>query len=234
MVVSFDHIDHDKLLAILAERIDDRPFLGLIRRWLKAGILNTDGQVITPEEGTPQGGIVSPVLANVYLHRVLDQWVEAEVKSHCRGAVYFCRYADDFVAAFQYETDAQRFYEVLGQRLGQYGLTLAAEKTRCLRFSRNDSKNSEAFEFLGFELRWGLSRWRKPCVKKRTAIRKYRVALAQLKVWMRENSHRPKRELFALLTAKLRGHYQYDLARLFRTPNQAAFRCCRSNSTGVR
>jgi group II intron reverse transcriptase/maturase len=205
----FDHIDHDKLLAILAERIDDRPFLRLIQRWLKAGILDTDGQVITPDEGTPQGGIVSPVLANVYLHRVLDQWFEAEVKSHCRGTAYFCRYADDFVAAFQYETDAQRFYAVLGKRLGKYGLTLAAEKTRCLRFSRNDRRNSEAFEFLGFELRWGLSRWRKPCVKKRTALRKYRAALANLKVWMRENSHRPKRELFGLLAAKLRGYYQY-------------------------
>ncbi len=205
----FDHIDHDKLLAILAERIDDRPFVGLIRRWLKAGILETDGRVIKPEEGTPQGGIVSPVLANVYLHRVLDQWFEEEVKSHCRGAAWFCRYADDFVAAFQCEADAQRFYEVLGKRLGKYGLTLAVEKTRCLRFSRNDRRNSEAFEFLGFELRWGLSRWRKPCVKKRTATRKYRAALAQLKVWMRENSHRPKREFFTQLAAKLRGYYQY-------------------------
>jgi RNA-directed DNA polymerase len=209
VVVSFDHIDHDQLLAILAERIDDRPFLGLIRRWLKAGILDSDGRVITPEEGTPQGGIVSPVLANVYLHRALDQWFEVDVKSHCRGAAYFCRYADDFVAAFQYETDAQRFYEVLGKRLGKYGLTLAPEKTRSLRFSRIDRRHSEAFEFLGFELRWGLSRWLRPCVKKRTATRKYRAALANLKVWMEDNSRRPKRELFALLTAKLRGHYQY-------------------------
>jgi hypothetical protein len=113
------------------------------------------------------------------------------------------------VAAFQYETDAQRFYEALGKRLGKYGLTLAAEKTRCLRFSRNDRRDSEAFEFLGFEFRQGLSRWRKPLVKRRTATRKYRAALVQLKVWMRENSHRPKREFFAHLAAKLRGHYQY-------------------------
>jgi RNA-directed DNA polymerase len=205
----FDHIDHEKLMAILAERIDDRPFLGLIQRWLKTGILETDGRVIMPQEGSPQGGIVSPILANIYLHKVWDQWFEEEVQSHCRGTAYFCRYADDFVAAFQCETDAQRYYEVLGKRLGKYGLTLAAEKTRLLRFSRNDRKNSEAFEFLGFELWWGLSRWRKPCVKKRTATRKYRAALAQLKVWIRENSHRPKREFFTQLAAKLRGYYQY-------------------------
>jgi group II intron reverse transcriptase/maturase len=205
----FDKIDHEKLLAMLAERIDDRPFLGLIQRWLKTGILETDGRVILPEEGSPQGGIVSPMLANVYLHKALDQWFEEEVKSHCRGAAYLVRYADDFVAAFQCETDAQRFYEALGKRLGKYGLTLAADKTRLLGFSRSDRRNSEAFEFLGFEFRWGRSRWGKPCVKKRTSPRKYRAALANLKVWMRENSHRPKREYFAQLGAKLRGYYQY-------------------------
>ena len=205
----FDHISHDKLIEMLEERIDDRPFLGLIRRWLKAGILEPDGRVVTPEEGSPQGGIVSPILANVYLHKVLDEWFEEAVKSHCRGAAYFCRYADDFVAAFQCEADAQRFYEALGKRLGKFGLTLAMDKTRQLRFSRSDRRHSETFEFLGFEFRWGLSRWRKPLVKRRTATRKYRAALASLTVWYRENIHLPKREFFALLAAKLRGYYQY-------------------------
>lgn len=168
-----------------------------------------DGRVMMPEEGSPQGGIISPVLANVYLHRVLDQWFEETVKAHCRGTAYFCRYADDFVAAFQYETDARRFYEVLGKRLGRYGLTLAADKTRLLRFDRNDRRHSAAFEVLGFEFRWGLSRWRKPLVKRRTATKKYRVALANPNAWFRENSHRPQREFFAQLAAKLRGYYQY-------------------------
>ncbi|MGH8548652.1 MAG: reverse transcriptase domain-containing protein [Methylococcales bacterium] len=127
---------------------------------------------------------------------MLDQWFEETVKSHCRGAVYLCRYADDCVAAFQYETDAQRFYEVLGKRLGKYGLTLAADKTRQLRFSREDRRNSQAFEFLGFEFRWGLNRWRKPLVKRRTATGKYRAALAKLKDWLGENIHRPKRLVF--------------------------------------
>jgi len=152
----FDHISHEKLMVMLEERIDDRPFLGLIRRWLKAGILETDGRIVRPEEGTPQGGIVSPVLANVYLHTVLDKWHEEVVKAHCRGAAYFCRYADDFVAAFQYETDARRFYEALGKRLGKYGLKLAEDKTRLLCFSRNRRRGREAFEFLGLEFRWGV------------------------------------------------------------------------------
>ena len=90
----FDHISHDKLIEMLEERIDDRPCLGLIRRWLKAGILVPDGRVVTPDERSPQGGIVSPILANVYLHKVLDEWFEEAVKSHCRGAAYFCRYAE--------------------------------------------------------------------------------------------------------------------------------------------
>ena len=153
---------------MLAERIDDRPFLGLIRKWLKAGILETDGQVVHPVTGTPQGGAVSSVLANVYLHHVLNQWFEETVKVHCRGAAYLCRYADDYVAAFQYESDAQWFYNMLGKRLAQYGLTLAGDKTRLLLFSihhvqgctysRTDRRNSGAFEFLGFEFRWGLYR----------------------------------------------------------------------------
>ena len=205
----FDPISHDKLMEMLGERIDDRPFLGLIRRWLKAGILEPDGRVHIPEEGSPQGGTDSPILANVYLHRVLDVWFEATVKSHCRGGAYFCRYADDFVAAFQCEADAQRFYEVLGKRLGKYGLTLAMDKTRQLRFSRCDRRHSEVFEFLGFEFRWGVDRWRKPRLKRRTSAKKYRAALARLKDWLRVNCLRPKRELFALLAAKLRGHCQY-------------------------
>ena len=205
----FEHIDHDRLLAMLAERIDDQPFLRLIRKWLKAGILETDGQVMHPATGTPQGGTVSPVLANVYLHYVLDLWFEETVKVHCRGAAYLCRYADDYVAAFQYESDAQRFYQVLGKRLAQYGLTLAADKTRLLCFSRTDRRNSAAFEFLGFEFRWGLSRWRKPIVKRRTAAKKYRASLANFRAWCRDNVHLPKRDFFAQLNTKLRGYYHY-------------------------
>jgi RNA-directed DNA polymerase len=131
----FDHIRHDLLLDMLRRRIDDQPFLRLTQKWRKAGIFETDGQVLHPVTGTPQGGIVSPILANIYLHYGLDAWFEDVVKRDCRGEAYLVRSADDFVCAFQYFDDAERFYRVLGQRLGKYGLHLAEDKTRLLRFS---------------------------------------------------------------------------------------------------
>ena len=108
----FDHMDHDWLLDMLALRIDDKAFLNLIRKWLKAGILETDGRIIHPGAGTPQGGIVSPGLANVYLHYALNLWFERVVKTHCRGEAFICLYADDFVCAFRYREDAERFFPV--------------------------------------------------------------------------------------------------------------------------
>jgi RNA-directed DNA polymerase len=205
----FDQIDHAKLIELLELRIDDKAFLRLIRKWLKAGILEPDGTVHHPEEGSPQGGSVSPILANIYLHYALDVWFEETVRARCRGAVYLCRYADDFVCAFQLEADAERFYKVLGSRLEKFGLEVAAEKTNLIRFSPVNWKASGAFEFLGFEFRWGLGRWRKPVIKRRTARKKYRAALADFREWCRTNCRLPKKELFAKLNAKLRGHYHY-------------------------
>ena len=124
----FDTIDHDWLLRMLAERIDDKLFLGLIDSWLKAGILERDGEVIHPQTGTPQGGVVSPVLANVYLHFVLDLWFEKVVKRNCPGQAHIIRFADDFVCTFQYQRDARRFYRVLPKRLAKFGLQVAPEK----------------------------------------------------------------------------------------------------------
>ena len=205
----FDHIDHAKLIELLALRIDDQPFLRLLRKWLKAGILEPDGTVNHPVKGSPQGGSVSPILANIYLHYALDVWFEETVRPRCRGAVYLCRYADDFVCAFELEADAERFYRVLGNRLGKFGLEVAAEKTNLIRFSPVHGKASGAFAFLGFEYRWGLGRWRKPVLKRRTARKKYRAALAELREWCRKNCRLPKRELFAKLNSKLRGYYNY-------------------------
>lgn len=205
----FDNIDHDMLMVMLEERIDDRPFLNLIRKWLKAGILNTDGQVIHPATGTPQGGIVSPILANIYLHYVLDKWFEEVVKAHCQGKVYFCRYADDFVCAFQYESDAQRVYNVLGKRLAKYGLEVAEDKTNLLRFSIEDMGNGTNFEFLGFKFYWELGWWCKPIIKRRTSRKKYWAALANFKDWCRRHCQLPKKEFFAKINAKLRGYYNY-------------------------
>jgi len=205
----FDRIDHDLMLEMLERRIDDKPFLRLIRKWLKAGILETDGKVIQPQSGSPQGGIVSPMLANIYLHYALDLWFEETVKAHCQGAAYLCRYADDFVCAFQYETDAEKFYNVLDKRLEKFGLEVAEEKTNLLRFSPINGQNSGAFEFLGFEFRWGFSSRRKPVLKRRTSRKKYRASLANLQEWCQDNCRLPKKLLFCELNAKLRGYYNY-------------------------
>lgn len=205
----FDNINHDLLLEMLKIRIDDKPFMGLIQKWLKAGILDTDGKVINPVTGTPQGGIVSPILANVYLHYVLDLWFENVVKAHCSGAAYLCRYADDFVCVFENESDAVWFYQELGKRLEGYGLEIAADKTNLIRFSRTDRKADQCFEFLGFEFRWELNRFGKPVLQRSTSRKKYRASLAGFKDWMKKNCHIRKLMLFDKIRAKLRGYYNY-------------------------
>jgi RNA-directed DNA polymerase len=205
----FDRIDHDQLTELLKKRIDDEPFLRLIRKWLKAGVLEPDGAVDYPEKGSPQGGIISPILANIYLHHALDVWFEETVKADCRGAVYLLRYADDFVCAFEYEADAERFYRALGPRLESFGLEVAEDKTNLLRFSPLEWKKSGTFEFLGFEYRWGRGRWGKPALKRRTSRKKYRASLASFQAWCREHCRMPKGKFLAALNRKLRGYYNY-------------------------
>ncbi len=205
----FNAINHDLLLEMLNKRIEDKPFLKLIRKWLKAGILETDGKVIYPETGSPQGGIVSPILANIYLHYVLDEWFEETVRTHCRGHVYLCRYADDFICAFQKGEDAQCFYTALGRRLARYGLELAEDKTRTLEFSIWKPKAKTKFDFLGFEFQWGMTWTRKPILKRRTSRSKLRAAIANLKIWFQKYRSLPKKILFAKLNRKLIGYYSY-------------------------
>jgi RNA-directed DNA polymerase len=205
----FDKIDHEKLIELVRLRIDDEPFLRLIRKWLKAGVLEPDGAVQYPEKGSPQGGIVSPMLANIYLHYALDVWFEETVKAHCKGKAYLCRYADDFVCAFECESDAECFYRALGPRLESFGLEVAEEKTNLLRFSRQGWQKNGTFEFLGFEFRWGRGRWGKPTIKRRTARKKYRAALTSFQEWCREHCSMRKDRFFAALNAKLRGYYHY-------------------------
>ena len=202
----FDNIDHDILLEMLEKRIDDKPFLGIIRKWLKAGILDTDGKVIDPVTGTPQGGIVSPMLANVYLHYALDVWFENMVKPHCKGKAYICRYADDFVCAFEFESDAERFYKVLPLRLAKYGLEVAAEKTNIICFERGAKAR---FDFLGFEFYWSKNRWGRTVLKRRTSRKKFRASLVAANQWCKENCHLRKPVLFKKLNQKLRGYCQY-------------------------
>jgi group II intron reverse transcriptase/maturase len=205
----FDHMGHDWLWKMLQLRVDDRAFLRLIRKWLKAGILETDGKVIHPDTGTPQGGVISPVLANVYLHYALDIWFERVVKPNCHGEAMISRYADDFVCAFRFRDDAERFYKALPGRLAKFKLEVAPEKTRILRFSRFHPSKTRRFTFLGFEFYWEEDRKGVPRVKRRTARKKLQGACKRIKEWIRKNRHLPGREFFNRLNARLRGHYNY-------------------------
>jgi group II intron reverse transcriptase/maturase len=205
----FDTIDHEWLIKMLELRIDDAAFIGLIRKWLKAGILTPENMVVHPATGTPQGGIVSPILANIYLHYVLDLWFEKAVKPRCDGEVYLCRYADDFILAFRYDRDASRFFTVLGKRLKRFGLELSADKTRIIKFTRFKKESGARFEFLGFEFRWGVDRKGIDVIKRRTARVRLRNSLKNFKYWCKESRNRRLRTIFWLLNAKLRGYYNY-------------------------
>ena len=205
----FDNIQHEWMIRMLEERIEDGAFLRLIKKWLKAGVLDTDGHVLHPATGTPQGGIVSPVLANVYLHYVLDLWFLKVVKPRCRGEACLIRFADDFVAAFQYQADAEWFYQELGQRLGKFGLELSADKTRVIPFSQHHALGKTSFDFLGFEFRWGKDRAGKPHVRRRTARKKLRNSLKQFTAWCQEKCRYGLKDLFKELNAKLRGYFNY-------------------------
>ena len=204
----FDHINHQWLLKMLEERIDDKPFIHLITKWLKAGVLSTNGKILHPVTGTPQGGIVSPLLANIYLHYVLDLWFEKKVKPDCKGEAYLCRYADDFICAFRFKDDAEEFYKALVKRLEKFGLSLSRDKTRIIKFSRFE-KDANYFEFLGFEFRWGTSRKGKDIIKRRTSRKKLLASLKKFTLWCCKCRNFRLRVIFKLLNVKLRGYYNY-------------------------
>ena len=205
----FDNIDHDWMIRMLKERIADRSFLTLIKKWLKAGILEEDGKVINPVTGTPQGGSVSAVLANIYLHYALDLWFEKRVKPNCKGAVTILRFADDFICCFQFYDEAKRCLENLKPRLLKFNLTFSEKKTRLIRFTRFITVNSEAFVFLGFEYRWQTARSGKPLVRLKTSKKKYKLAVQAVKSWIRTNRSSRIKDLMKTYKAKLQGHWNY-------------------------
>jgi RNA-directed DNA polymerase len=205
----FDNMDHEWIVRMLEERIDDRALIWLIKKWLKAGVLDTDGQVIHPVTGTPQGGIVSPVLSNIYLHYALDLWFHKVFKKQCRGEACLIRFADDFVSAFQYREDAERFYRMLGERLGKFKLEMSEEKTRIIPFPRHRPSGKYRFDFLGFEFYWGKDRSGKPHLKRRTSRKKLRSSIKCFTEWCKKNRNLEPRVLFRRLNAKLRGYYNY-------------------------
>lgn len=205
----FDHIDHTQLLDMISRRVDDKRFIRLINKWLKAGILEEDNIITQPDTGTPQGGVVSPVLANIYLHYVLDDWFEQQVKPHCQGDAILCRYADDFVCAFQYREDAHRFYRVLPKRLGTYNLRLAQDKTRLLRFSRFHPGKAHRFVFLSFEFYWDRDKEGKPRLFRRTARERLQRAKRVITDYIKGNRHKPLKLVMKSLCRKIQGHYNY-------------------------
>jgi RNA-directed DNA polymerase len=204
----FDNLSHEWLMRMLAERIDDQAILRLIKKWLKAGVLDTDGKVLRPEGGTPQGGVISPILANVYLHYALDLWFEKVYQRSCKGGAFLHRYADDFVCGFGREEDAQRFYGELAERLRKFGLELAAGKTRLIPFSRY-RRGETSFDFLGFEFRWGTDRKGQARLRRRTSRKKFRSSIKRVAEWCKQHRHLRMKEQFQRLNAKLRGYYNY-------------------------
>ena len=213
----FDTLDHAQLRSLLRQRVRDGVLLRLIDKWLSAGVLEK-GSLSYPEAGTPQGGVISPLLANIYLHYVLDEWFEQEVKPRLRGRAFLIRYAGDFVIGCTDAADAQRVQEVLPKRFGKYGLTLHPDKTRLMPFQRpqrsrdRDNRPRErpgAFDFLGFTHFWGKSRKGANVVKQQTAASRLRRVIRTIADWCRRNRHRPLTEQHRELSRKLVGHYGY-------------------------
>ncbi len=205
----FEHMDHDWLRRMLSLRIDDRAFLDLIGKWLKAGILDTDGAVLQPDTGTPQGGIVYRYWLTSTCTTPWTSGLSMSSMPRCRGEVLLCRYADDFVCAFRYGDDAQRFFTVLPKRLEKFGLDVAPEKTQVLRFSRFHPSMRRRVTFLGFELFWFPDRNGTPQVMRRTARKKLHGAIARVTDWIKSHRHLPGREFIKGLNRRLLGHYHY-------------------------
>ncbi len=210
----FDTLDHAQLREFVKRRVRDGVLLRLIGKWLNAGVMES-GQVSYPGAGSPQGGVISPLLANVYLHYVLDTWFEQEVQPRLQGKAYLIRYADDFVIGFTEEQDARRVMEVLPKRFGKYGLKVHPEKTRLVRFNKPTDKDGgdpgqpESFDLLGFTHYWGRGRKGHPVVKRKTASKRMSRSLKAINDWCRDHRHRPLAEQQKTLSQKIRGHCAY-------------------------
>ncbi len=217
----FDSVDRGFLREILRHRVRDGVLLRLIGKWLNAGVQEA-GELSYPALGTPQGGVISPLLANIYLHEVLDKWFEADVRPRLRGRASLVRYADDFVMVFACEGDARRVMEVLPKRFGKYGLTLHPDKTRLVEFTRPASKppaeernggrgagQPGTFDLLGFTHYWGRSRKGRWVVKRKTARDRFRRAIMKIARWCRRYRHQPIVQQWQELSQKVKGHFSY-------------------------
>lgn len=212
----FDTLEHGALRTFLDERVTDGVIRRAIDKWLKAGVLEA-GAVTHPDEGTPQGGVISPILANVFLHGVLDTWFETDVLPRLSGRAQLIRYADDFVVLFEREADARRVMDVLPKRFGKYGLTLHPDKTRLVKFTRprrgggsgSGGHGPSSFDLLGFNHHWGLSRKGNWVVQRTTMSSRFTRALGRVREWCRTHRHLPIAEQCKALGQKMRGHFGY-------------------------
>jgi RNA-directed DNA polymerase len=212
----FDMLDRTHLRAFVERRVRDGVLLRLMGKWLNAGVL-AEGRLNFPDTGSPQGGVISPVLSNIYLHYVLDEWFEKDVKPRLQGRAFLVRYADDLVMGFAQQRDAVRMREVLAKRFAKYGLALHPEKTRLVPFGRpskfgrigTSEAEPETFDFLGFTHYWGTSRKGNMVVKRRTATDRFRRAVRKVAQWCREHRHQAIDVQHKTLSRMLHGHYGY-------------------------
>jgi len=212
----FDTLDKAQLRAFVSRRVRDGVLLRLIGKWLNAGVLE-DGAVRYPEAGTPQGGVISPLLANIFLHEVLDVWFERDIKPRLKGQAVLIRYADDAVLGFSREEDARRVLAVLPKRFARYGLSLHPDKTRLIDFRSprgggprgpSEQPRRQTFDLLGFTHYWAKSRRGYWVIKQKTARGRFRRAFRKVADWFRRNLHEPIAVQYRAVQQKLRGHYQ--------------------------
>jgi group II intron reverse transcriptase/maturase len=215
----FDTLDHSHLREFVSRRARDGVLRRLIDKWLKAGVME-GGELLFSDSGTPQGGVISPLLANIYLHYVMDEWFEKQVKPVMRGKCRLIRFADDLVVVFQLKYDAERVMNVISKRFAKYGLTVHPEKTRLIDFrspthsdrrcsNGSNGGKSETFDLLGFTHFWGKTRKGGWAVMRKTMKSRLARSIQKIEQWCRNNRHKPIREQWKTLCAKVRGHYGY-------------------------
>ena len=209
----FDSIDRTRLREVLRRRVNDGRIMRLIGKWLRAGVME-EGGLHHPETGVVQGGVISPVLANIFLHHVLDEWFEREVQPRLKGRSFLTRFADDWIMGCELETDAQRLMAVLPKRFGRFGLSLHPEKTVLIRFRKPTTRKGSGdgngtFDFLGLTHYWTRSRRGYWVIHRRTARKRLRRTKKALWRWCRANRHLPLKDQYWKLCQKLRGHFQY-------------------------
>jgi len=237
----FDNVDHNWLIEFLKHDIGDKNFLRYISRFLKSGIIE-NLKYYESDKGTPQGGLISPVLANVYLHYVLDLWFEKGIKPKLKGEAYLVRYCDDFIIMFQYENEAQIVYELLKERLKKFNLELAEDKTRILPFGRFKG-NKESFDFLGFTHYNSKTRTGKYTIQHKISKKKKKAKKQAMKQWLKENMHENLVDVIERLNKKLVGMYAYygingmfnDLLGLYKYVKYELYRVmCRRSQKKIR